>query len=106
MPYQPHPFYVHRPIHFPDGNNMAFVSLVKKNVFKELNMSIHRGSTSIITDISGNVPSKEDSVEVTFQLPRESIEHECIVCYDGLSFPSDGRLGVDFLNKFRPTLDF
>ncbi|KAG5871499.1 hypothetical protein JTB14_018178 [Gonioctena quinquepunctata] len=69
-------------------------------------MPIHRGSTSIITDISGNVLSKERSVKVTFQLPRECIEHDCIVCDDGLSFPSDGLLGVDFLNKFRPTLDF
>ncbi|KAG5883208.1 hypothetical protein JTB14_033109 [Gonioctena quinquepunctata] len=69
-------------------------------------MPIHRGSTSIITDISGNVLSKEGSVKVTFQLPRESIEHDCIVCDDGLSFPSDGLLGVDFLNEFRPTLDF
>ncbi|KAG5886605.1 hypothetical protein JTB14_001029 [Gonioctena quinquepunctata] len=69
-------------------------------------MPIHRGSTSIITDISGNVLSKEGSVKVTFQLPSESIEHDCIVCDDGLSFPSDGLLGVDFLNKFRPTLDF
>ncbi|KAG5895160.1 hypothetical protein JTB14_007329 [Gonioctena quinquepunctata] len=69
-------------------------------------MPINRGSTSIITDISGNVLSKEGSVKVTFQLPRENIEHDCIVCDDGLSFPSNGLLGVDFLNKFRPTLDF
>ncbi|KAG5868979.1 hypothetical protein JTB14_008278 [Gonioctena quinquepunctata] len=81
------------------------VSSIKKKLVKELNLPIHRGSTSIISDISGNVLSKEGSVEVTSQLPRESIEHECIVCDDGLSFPSDGLLGGDFLNKFRPTLD-
>ncbi|KAG5866192.1 hypothetical protein JTB14_035211 [Gonioctena quinquepunctata] len=81
----------------------ASVSSIKKKLIKELNMPIHRGSTSII---SGNVLSKGGSVKVTFQLPRESIEHDCIVCDDGLSFPSDGLLGVDFLNKFRPTLDF
>ncbi|KAG5872887.1 hypothetical protein JTB14_034128 [Gonioctena quinquepunctata] len=77
----------------------ASVSLVKKNLVKDLIMPIHRGSTSIITDISGNLLSKKGSVEVSFQLPRGSIEHECIVCDYGLSFLSDGLLGVDFLNK-------
>ncbi|KAG5894860.1 hypothetical protein JTB14_023709 [Gonioctena quinquepunctata] len=84
----------------------ASVSLIKEKLVEELNIPIHRGSTSIIANISGNVLSKEGSVKVTFQLPRESIEHGCIVCDDGLSFPSDELLGVDFLNKFRPTLDF
>ncbi|KAG5898758.1 hypothetical protein JTB14_010968 [Gonioctena quinquepunctata] len=62
-------------------------------------MPMHRGTTSIITDILGNILNKEVSVKVTFQLPRKSIEHECKVCDDGLSSPSDGLLGVDFLNN-------
>ncbi|KAG5870402.1 hypothetical protein JTB14_035501 [Gonioctena quinquepunctata] len=65
----------------------AFVSIIRKKLVKELNLSIHRGSTSIITYISGNVLSKEGSVEVILLLPRESIEHDCLVCNDGLSFP-------------------
>ncbi|KAG5871072.1 hypothetical protein JTB14_003000 [Gonioctena quinquepunctata] len=106
MPYQPQPFRVHRPIHSPDATTWLLdtgtsVSLVKKDSVKELNMPIHRESTSIITNISGNVLSKEGSVKVTFQLTKESI-----VCDDRLSFLSDGLLGVNFLNKFRPTLDF
>ncbi|KAG5877292.1 hypothetical protein JTB14_036361 [Gonioctena quinquepunctata] len=49
----------------------ASVSLIKKQLVKELNMPIHRGSTSIITESQEMYHAKEGSVKVTFQLPRK-----------------------------------
>ncbi|KAG5865974.1 hypothetical protein JTB14_014455 [Gonioctena quinquepunctata] len=111
MPYQPQPFQVHRPIHFPDSNNMAPGYWSFRVIDKEeTGQGIEYADTPRI-DVDHyrhlrKCTQQRRISESNLSTSERSIEHDCIVCDDGLSFPSDGLLGVDFLNKFRPTLDF
>ncbi|XP_074035275.1 uncharacterized protein [Leptinotarsa decemlineata] len=73
---------------------------------RQFELKVKKKSTSVITDISGNILNKEGTVELNFQLPDCGIRHEFVVCGDELNFPSDGLLGMDFLEEFKPTIDF
>ncbi|KAG5880100.1 hypothetical protein JTB14_011603 [Gonioctena quinquepunctata] len=96
MPYQPQPFQVHRPIHFPDSNNMApgywsFRVIDKEETGQGMNMPITADRRRSLPTSQKCTQQRRIS-ESNLSTSEKSIEHDCIVCDDGLSFPSDGLL--------------
>ncbi|RZC38607.1 uncharacterized protein BDFB_014277, partial [Asbolus verrucosus] len=61
----------------------------------------------ILVDVSGDILRKFGKITIRFSLGSTvQIEHDFIVWGGDLEFAGDGLLGLDFLDKFKPVLDF
>lgn len=83
----------------------AAVSLIKRNVAEELNLSISP-SDDVLVDVSGNQLTSNGVTSVELVAGSGNIIHRFIVCPDDLQLPADGLIGVDFLVQNKVVIDF
>ena len=82
----------------------ASVSLVKLSVVKRLSLPVSHKNTVFLTDISGN--KLENHGQAHIDLGNKAISHSFVICGEELKYESDGLTGLDFLDEFKPQIDF
>ncbi|KAJ3661279.1 hypothetical protein Zmor_005681 [Zophobas morio] len=84
----------------------ASVSLVKLSLIKRLSLPVSHKNTVFLTDISGNKLENHGEAHITFDLGNKAISHSIVICGEELKYEADGLIGLDFLDEFKPRIDF
>ncbi|KAJ3661891.1 hypothetical protein Zmor_006268 [Zophobas morio] len=83
----------------------ASASLIKIRLTDELELPVVTSSTRL-TDISGNILQNYGESQVIFELGPDTVQHNFVICGNELHFEADGLIGLDFLEKIKPRIDF
>ena len=83
----------------------ASASLIKIRLTDELELPVVTSSTRL-TDISGNILQNYGESQVIFELGPNTVQHNFVICGNELHFEADGLIGLDFLEKIKPRIDF
>ena len=83
----------------------AALSLIKRKIARKYNLTISP-TNDVLVDVSGNNLACDGVATVEFKFGFDIIKHRFIVCADNLYLPTDGLIGMDFLENHVVKLDF